>query len=326
MLMIQYIYYNPIHHLVQDVFLVKMPVSLKMRSRSPKPNHFSPVPMLSLCKVGQNQPTGSLDRLLKKLIFYNHNSAVTLKIESRTPKSNQFFFLTFNYPNDTTHEVWPESIIWVEKQASFFWSKFDIQSSDVTLKMKSRSPKSKHFFLPSNNVYVQVWSKSTYWFRRQNADKKLSGCRRDPHQKQYVPPPLRGAIVNTNHYWLSAGLFLRRCKGRSSIICPVYFKYSVSFYSSLAHATYPNTTKRNVKPRSLFTSTRKNSTIVRPRPKSCTTPLLISSAVVKSMSSLVCTICRNSINPYLPSRPFYTYILDESILFSLRGVWCTFSV
>ena len=31
-------------------------------------------------------------------------------------------------------------------QTSFFWSKYDIQSVGVTLKIKSRSPKSNHFF------------------------------------------------------------------------------------------------------------------------------------------------------------------------------------
>ena len=39
-------------------------------------------------------------------------------------------------------------------QTSFFWSKL---SSGVTLKMRSRSPKSNHFFPPPpNNAYVQV--------------------------------------------------------------------------------------------------------------------------------------------------------------------------
>ena len=34
-------------------------------------------------------------------------------------------------------------------QTSNFWSKFDIQSAGVTLKMSSRSPESNHFFLMS---------------------------------------------------------------------------------------------------------------------------------------------------------------------------------
>ena len=42
-----------------------------------------------------------------KAHFYNLNNVVTLKIRSRSRKSNHFF----NYPNDITIEVWPESII-----------------------------------------------------------------------------------------------------------------------------------------------------------------------------------------------------------------------
>ena len=48
---------------------------------------------------------------------------------------------------------------------------FDIQSGGVTLKMRSRSPKSCHSFLCPTGVYMQDWSKSTYWFRRLFADK-----------------------------------------------------------------------------------------------------------------------------------------------------------
>ena len=44
-------------------------------------------------------------------------------------------------------------------------------------------------FPSPNNASVQVWSKSIHWFRRQSADKRLRRRRRDPHQKQYVPPP-----------------------------------------------------------------------------------------------------------------------------------------
>ena len=67
----------------------------------------------------------------------------------------------------------------------------------VTLKMRSRSPKSNQFFPPPNHVSMQVWSKSIHWFKRYRVGKKLRGrrrgCghgrrrRRDPHQKQYVP-------------------------------------------------------------------------------------------------------------------------------------------
>lgn len=68
--------------------------------------------------------------------------------------------------------------------------------------------------------------------------------------------------------------------------CTATRQYSIELNSD---DTYPKTTRRKVKLNSLFTSIKKNSTIVRPRPKSCITPILISSAVVMSMSSLVCT-------------------------------------
>ena len=82
--------------------------------------------------------------------FYSLDTVVILKMGSRSPKSN-----VFNYPNDTLHEVWCESIIWFKIQGAdyLFWSKFDIQSAGVTsfsagvtLKTRSRSPKLNHFF------------------------------------------------------------------------------------------------------------------------------------------------------------------------------------
>ena len=50
-------------------------------------------------------------------------------------------------------------------------------------------------------MYMRVWSKSTHWFRRKSADKKVCGRRRDRQQKQYAPPP------PTPHtpLWLGAG-------------------------------------------------------------------------------------------------------------------------
>ena len=38
-------------------------------------------------------------------------------------------------------------------QTSFVWLKFDIQSDGVTLKMRSRSPKSNNFFLMSQWLF-----------------------------------------------------------------------------------------------------------------------------------------------------------------------------
>ena len=41
-------------------------VTLKMRSVSPKSNHFFPLPVMCLCKFGQNPPTGSGDKSADK--------------------------------------------------------------------------------------------------------------------------------------------------------------------------------------------------------------------------------------------------------------------
>ena len=74
-----------------------------------------------------------------------------------------------------------------------FWSKF--QRAGVTLKTRSRSPKSNSF-LPPNNVPVQVWSKPTLWFG--SADNEQRRHRWDPYQKQYVPPPPSVLNLNVN--------------------------------------------------------------------------------------------------------------------------------
>ena len=44
----------------------------------------------------------------EKVHVYSLYSVVTTNIRSRSPN----FSKVFNYPNDTKHKVWPESIIW----------------------------------------------------------------------------------------------------------------------------------------------------------------------------------------------------------------------
>ena len=63
------------------------------------------------------------------------------------------------------------------------WPKFDsvwkrtfgqnltFKSAAVTLKIRLSSSKFNQLFAPSNNVSVQVWSKSTHWFGRYGAEK-----------------------------------------------------------------------------------------------------------------------------------------------------------
>ena len=80
-------------------------------------------------------------------------------------------------------------------QTSFCRSKFEIfcsLSSLVTLKIRSRSPKSNQIFKPSQRSIYEVWPESVIWCKRQSTDKLRW---RDPHQKQYVLPKLRLAGV-----------------------------------------------------------------------------------------------------------------------------------
>ena len=83
----------------------------------------------------------------------------------------------------------------------------------VTLKMRSRSPKSIQLFPPPNRVSMQVWSKSIHWFKRYRVGKKLRGRgrRRDPHQKQYVPHLRLGGHNSTYQVlWKSSHRFWKR--------------------------------------------------------------------------------------------------------------------
>ena len=47
--------------------------------------------MVFLCKFGQNPPIGSGDKSADNADFYSLYSVVTLKIRSRSQKSNKFF-------------------------------------------------------------------------------------------------------------------------------------------------------------------------------------------------------------------------------------------
>ena len=71
----------------------------------------------------------------------------------RRKRADKALINSFN-PIDTIYKNWPESIIlfkrWGADKLLFFWSKFDIQSAGVTLKMRLRSLKSNHFFPTSH--------------------------------------------------------------------------------------------------------------------------------------------------------------------------------
>ena len=108
-----------------------------------------------------------------KAHFYSLNKLVTMKIWSMLPNSDQIVYL-FIYPNDAIHEAWSESIIWFKclgadkillcqnltfKVPMWPW-KWDQDHQNLTTS-----------FSYTKGISIQVWSKSIYWFRRQNADK-----------------------------------------------------------------------------------------------------------------------------------------------------------
>ena len=139
-------------------------VTLKMRSRSTKSNHFfSHVPMVFLSKFVQNPPFVSEDRVQTRLIFSLY-SVVILKIMLTSSKSNQVFKLSQQYSIFSLARI-RYLVQEIGCRCAFFGQNLKISSAGVTLKMRSRSPKSNHFFPPPNNVSVQVWSKSIHWFR-----------------------------------------------------------------------------------------------------------------------------------------------------------------
>ena len=84
--------------------------------------------------------------------FYSLYSVVNLKIWSWSPKSNQFF----NYPKYIKFGQNPSFGSRDRVQTSFSGAKSDIQSAGVTLKMRSRSPKSNYFFAMSHRCFCAV--------------------------------------------------------------------------------------------------------------------------------------------------------------------------
>ena len=80
-----------------------------------------------------------------RLIFSLY-SLVTLKIRSRSPKSNQIFQPSQQYMKFGLNPSFGSRD---RVQISFFGQKLKISKCMVTLKMKSRSSKSNHFFPPS---------------------------------------------------------------------------------------------------------------------------------------------------------------------------------
>ena len=120
-------------------------------------NISSHVPIVFLCKCGQNPLIVSGDKVQTRLIFYRFYSVVTLKIMS-SPKSNQIF-----KPSQCYMKVGLDPLFCSRDrvQTSFFCvlseKNWKFQSAGVTLKMRPRSPKSNHFFPPSQLVGWLCW-------------------------------------------------------------------------------------------------------------------------------------------------------------------------
>ena len=136
-----------IHQLVQEIecrqglFLQSLYCGdLKIRS------NLQTIPTLQYMKFGQNPTFGSRDRVQTSFFlveigkFYSIYSVVTLKIRPRSPNSNQIFKPSQRY------NIWCLARIHhLVHEIGFLVKIWKFQSAGVTLKMKSRSPKSNHF-------------------------------------------------------------------------------------------------------------------------------------------------------------------------------------
>ena len=73
---------------------------------------------------------------------------------------------------------------------TIFWT---FRSAHVSLKLRSRSPKSNQLFPSSQQCIYASFVKIHQPVQKIMHLNEISGCRRrhcrDPHQKQYIPPP-----------------------------------------------------------------------------------------------------------------------------------------
>ena len=130
-------------------------VTLKIRSRSPNSNHFFPPSWWCICaSLVKFQP------LVKKMMctqtFYcilSIYSVMTLKIRERSPKSNRFFdpslwcicASSVKFQPLVKEILCTQTFYFINKAPSgSFLSIYNV----VTLKLRSRSPKSNLFFPP----------------------------------------------------------------------------------------------------------------------------------------------------------------------------------
>ena len=133
-------------------------VSLEIRSRSPNLITSFPHPDVSVLVWSNSihwlkRCAHKLFTALTRLTFLSIYSAVTLKIRSRSPKSNQFFasFLWCICASSFKFKLLVKEVLCT--QTLYFINKASLGSflgiyNVVTLKISSRSPKSNHVFPP----------------------------------------------------------------------------------------------------------------------------------------------------------------------------------
>ena len=123
-------------------------MTLKMGSRSPKYNQFFRMSQQCSCAFGQNPPIPSGHRVLTivpgKLFSNNLSLSLTLKMGSRSSKSNHFFSMSQQYRCTSLVKI--HTFI---QETGCRQAISNNLSPHVTLKMGSRPPKSNQFFYMS---------------------------------------------------------------------------------------------------------------------------------------------------------------------------------
>ena len=109
------------------------------------------------CQFGQSLAIASEDRTQ---CFHGYMTLVTLKIRSRSPKSDHFK----DPPNGVSMSVWSKPGHEFRRNGAAKALTYTYMTK-LTLKIKSRSPKSDHFLvLPLIHVSIPVWSKCGHYF------------------------------------------------------------------------------------------------------------------------------------------------------------------
>ena len=133
-------------------------MTLKMRSRSPKSNHFFPLSYWCICaSLVKFQPL--VQEIVCTYTFFYQNLSFKVPVwPCKWDQGHQNLITSFPHPNDVAVLVWSNSIYWFMRQSAHkarFLSLYNV----VTLKMRSRSPKSNHFFpLCAHKLFsIKIW-------------------------------------------------------------------------------------------------------------------------------------------------------------------------